>query len=183
MPTSYQATSRKPDLPAGRIKVSLHLTLIIVTYLQEAQALHLRHQADICIHGHSHKYAVAQHGSILFINPGSAGPARFKLGRTAAILTLTPKVKVASQASSQRRAVTVAGLVQCCSNSCVQPGLNTVDYVGLFINGDSAAKPHGSWTWQSAMQLQLRGRGISMRKYGTCPCRLMDVHPQWQELI
>ena len=47
---------------------------------------------DIVIHGHSHKYGVIKEGKILFLNPGSAGPARFKLPRTAAILELQPKV-------------------------------------------------------------------------------------------
>ena len=47
---------------------------------------------DIVIHGHSHKYGVRKEDGVLFINPGSAGPARFKLPRTAAIVELRPKV-------------------------------------------------------------------------------------------
>lgn len=47
---------------------------------------------DIVVHGHSHKYGVCKQDGILFINPGSAGPARFRLPRTAAILELQPKV-------------------------------------------------------------------------------------------
>ena len=47
---------------------------------------------DIVIHGHSHKYGVREEDGLLFINPGSAGPARFKLPRTAAVLELRPKV-------------------------------------------------------------------------------------------
>ena len=46
---------------------------------------------DIVIHGHSHKYSVIEEDNILFLNPGSAGPARFKLPRTAAVLELQPK--------------------------------------------------------------------------------------------
>ncbi|CAL5224715.1 g7447 [Coccomyxa viridis] len=46
---------------------------------------------DIVIHGHSHKYGVRKEDGVLFINPGSAGPARFKLPRTAAIVELRPK--------------------------------------------------------------------------------------------
>lgn len=52
---------------------------------------------DIVICGHSHKFSV-EHGAAapgggqwLVVNPGSAGPARFKLGRTAALLRLPPK--------------------------------------------------------------------------------------------
>ena len=33
----------------------------------------------VVISGHSHKPAVEEHGGVLFINPGSAGPRRFKL--------------------------------------------------------------------------------------------------------
>ena len=47
---------------------------------------------DIVVHGHTHKYSVKEEEGILFINPGSAGPARFKLPRTAAVLELQPKV-------------------------------------------------------------------------------------------
>lgn len=49
-------------------------------------------QADIVLFGHSHKYSVEAIQGILYINPGSAGPARFRLKRTAAILTLPNKV-------------------------------------------------------------------------------------------
>ena len=47
---------------------------------------------DIVIHGHSHRYGVHKEDGILFVNPGSAGPARFKLPRSAAILEVRPKV-------------------------------------------------------------------------------------------
>ena len=61
-------------------------------HLQEAAAIHRQYSADICIHGHSHKFAQAQQGPVFFLNPGSAGPARFKLGRSVAIMQLQPKV-------------------------------------------------------------------------------------------
>jgi putative phosphoesterase len=38
--------------------------------------------------GHSHKPAVEKRGSVLFVNPGSAGPRRFKLPVTVATMTL-----------------------------------------------------------------------------------------------
>ena len=49
-------------------------------------------KADIVLFGHSHKYSVEAANGTLYINPGSAGPARFRLKRTAAILTLPDKV-------------------------------------------------------------------------------------------
>jgi uncharacterized protein len=38
--------------------------------------------------GHSHKPVVERRGGVLFLNPGSAGPRRFKLPVTVATLTL-----------------------------------------------------------------------------------------------
>lgn len=49
------------------------------------------HRADAVVFGHSHEHVVAMHSGVLFVNPGSAGPARFKLPRTAAILDLPVK--------------------------------------------------------------------------------------------
>jgi uncharacterized protein len=42
------------------------------------------------VSGHSHKPAIEKRGEILFINPGSAGPRRFKLPTTVAALTIGP---------------------------------------------------------------------------------------------
>ena len=42
--------------------------------------------------GHSHVASAATHDKVFFINPGSAGPRRFKLQRSVAILNLPPKV-------------------------------------------------------------------------------------------
>lgn len=40
------------------------------------------------VSGHSHKPALEKRGGILFVNPGSAGPRRFKLPVTVATMTL-----------------------------------------------------------------------------------------------
>jgi len=47
-----------------------------------------RSGAGIVVHGHSHRPAVAVHGGVLFVNPGSAGPGRFSLPRSAALLEI-----------------------------------------------------------------------------------------------
>ncbi|GLC40583.1 hypothetical protein PLESTF_001014600 [Pleodorina starrii] len=49
------------------------------------------HQPHIVIFGHSHKHAALAVGGRHYYNPGSAGPARFKLPRTAALLELPPR--------------------------------------------------------------------------------------------
>ena len=42
----------------------------------------------IVVSGHSHKPAGTEHGGVLFLNPGSAGPRRFDLPVTVALLRL-----------------------------------------------------------------------------------------------
>jgi predicted phosphodiesterase len=42
------------------------------------------------VFGHSHKPLIEERGGVLFINPGSAGPRRFKLPVTVATLALEP---------------------------------------------------------------------------------------------
>ncbi len=54
-----------------------------------AAAALARARPDIVIHGHSHRPGAAVHAGRLYVNPGSAGPRRFTLPRTAAILTVT----------------------------------------------------------------------------------------------
>lgn len=43
---------------------------------------------DVVVAGHSHKPGVSQRGRVLFVNPGSAGPRRFKLPVTIGHLTI-----------------------------------------------------------------------------------------------
>jgi len=43
---------------------------------------------DVVVHGHSHRPGASRQGPLLFLNPGSAGPRRFSLPRTACVVTL-----------------------------------------------------------------------------------------------
>jgi len=43
---------------------------------------------QVVIAGHSHKPGIAERGGVLFVNPGSAGPRRFKLPVTVGFLIL-----------------------------------------------------------------------------------------------
>lgn len=54
-----------------------------------ARRLLERHAPNIVVSGHSHRGNLAFKEGLFFVNPGSAGPRRFKLIRTAAIVTLT----------------------------------------------------------------------------------------------
>lgn len=42
------------------------------------------------VHGHSHKASVEERGGVLYLNPGSAGPRRFRLPVTLALLDVEP---------------------------------------------------------------------------------------------
>jgi uncharacterized protein len=48
-----------------------------------------RERPHIVVHGHSHRPGAAVLSGRLYVNPGSAGPQRFTLPRTAAILTVS----------------------------------------------------------------------------------------------
>lgn len=43
---------------------------------------------SVVISGHSHRPAVKKHNGVLYLNPGSAGPRRFKLPASVALLSL-----------------------------------------------------------------------------------------------
>lgn len=45
-------------------------------------------RVDIVIAGHSHRPTIERRGRVLYVNPGSAGPRRFTLPTTVAILTI-----------------------------------------------------------------------------------------------
>eukprot|EP00884_Botryococcus_braunii_P020627 jgi/Botrbrau1/7248/Bobra.0021s0031.1 len=64
----------------------------------ETQKLIKKHGADIVVFGHSHIFFNKVIDGIIFVNPGSAGPRRFHLGRSIAILHLPPKGKGSNSA-------------------------------------------------------------------------------------
>lgn len=54
-----------------------------------AEKLLARYTADIIVYGHTHKPLVQRAGSRLVVNPGAAGPRRFKLKPSVARLTVS----------------------------------------------------------------------------------------------
>ncbi len=52
------------------------------------ERLAARYRARVIVFGHTHRAVVQQSGSSLVINPGAAGPARFDLKPSVALLTL-----------------------------------------------------------------------------------------------
>jgi uncharacterized protein len=57
---------------------------------KEGRAYLERERPDICIFGHTHRPMVERQGNTLLINPGSAGPKRFKLSRGLGLLCFSP---------------------------------------------------------------------------------------------
>lgn len=65
-----------------------------VLVVHDAGRLQLDPQAEgfaVVISGHTHRALVAERDGVLFLNPGSAGPRRFDLPVTVAILIVGPR--------------------------------------------------------------------------------------------
>lgn len=58
-----------------------------------AQAFLDREQPDVCIFGHTHQPKIGWIGNMLLLNPGSAGPKRFKLPRSLGMLFIRNKTR------------------------------------------------------------------------------------------
>lgn len=52
---------------------------VAVHVVHDLKELQLPPDARVVVSGHSHKPLVAERGGVLYVNPGSAGPRRFKL--------------------------------------------------------------------------------------------------------
>ncbi|KAI5072279.1 hypothetical protein GOP47_0012385 [Adiantum capillus-veneris] len=83
------------NLPSFQIVVVWGIRILIVHICgfppkisSEMQQLVDATSPQIVIFGHSHMPGVQWHNNILFVNPGSAGPRRFKLPRCMALLYL-----------------------------------------------------------------------------------------------
>lgn len=53
-----------------------------------------KEQAGVVVYGHTHRFAAETRNGILLVNPGSAGPRRFALPITMAVLTLGEQATV-----------------------------------------------------------------------------------------
>jgi uncharacterized protein len=65
-------------------RASAHLLHILKELDPKAQA-----RANVVISGHSHRPLIERRDQVLYLNPGSAGPRRFKLPISVAILTVS----------------------------------------------------------------------------------------------
>jgi putative phosphoesterase len=70
--------------------VSIHVSHGHEAGRPTAERLLARYGADVVIFGHTHKAVVLRDGRRVAVNPGAAGPRRFDLKPSVAILTITP---------------------------------------------------------------------------------------------
>jgi uncharacterized protein len=61
---------------------------VAIHVVHDLTDLVLPHGARVVVSGHSHKPKVEERGGVLYVNPGSAGPRRFKLPISAAELRI-----------------------------------------------------------------------------------------------
>ena len=85
-------------LPAARVERFAGVPVLVVHILPSVEAPSLAVQfllqaekPKVVVTGHSHAPLLVLKDGILFFNPGSAGPARFKVKPSAGLLTLTEK--------------------------------------------------------------------------------------------
>lgn len=73
---------------------AVRVGLVRIYMLHDLKELELDPAAEgfrVVVSGHSHKPSVREHGGVLYVNPGAAGPRRFKLPVTVARLTVSGK--------------------------------------------------------------------------------------------
>jgi putative phosphoesterase len=78
-----------------RVTLTLAGVAVLVTHGHELGSptparLAARYDADIIVFGHTHRPVIEQVGATLVVNPGAAGPPRFNLLPSVAILELGP---------------------------------------------------------------------------------------------
>ena len=89
-----QGLPQRLDLPLGGLTV--HVSHGHEIGSPTPERLVREYDADVIVFGHTHKPVIQTIGKTLIINPGAAGPRRFKLQPTVAILTIAGTVASAS---------------------------------------------------------------------------------------
>jgi uncharacterized protein len=77
---------RIDELPEQRTVVIGDTTVLVVHDIADVPAT--LDGIDVVITGHSHKPLIERRGTTLFVNPGSAGPRRFKLPITLGVMLI-----------------------------------------------------------------------------------------------
>lgn len=79
---------RTSRLPEWRLKEFRGIWILLVHNLKNSSKRILESRPQIVVSGHSHKPHLYEQRGTLFVNPGSSGKRRFRLPRTAGLITL-----------------------------------------------------------------------------------------------
>lgn len=74
------------DLEVGGVRI--HVSHGHELGRPRSAAIAAAYEADVCVYGHTHRQLVERVGDRLMVNPGAAGPRRFDLVPSVAILTI-----------------------------------------------------------------------------------------------
>ncbi|HZZ11718.1 MAG TPA: metallophosphoesterase family protein [Paraburkholderia sp.] len=75
-------------LPKHAKLIVQQVTILVVHDIADVGAHPRADGIDVVVTGHSHKPLIAERDGVLFVNPGSAGPRRFKLPISAGMLVV-----------------------------------------------------------------------------------------------
>jgi putative phosphoesterase len=78
------------DLPERRELDVAGYRIVLTHQLSADERVASNSGANVVIFGHSHRPEAVRHDGVLFLNPGSAGPRRFRLPVAVARLELGP---------------------------------------------------------------------------------------------
>ncbi|MEC5405854.1 metallophosphoesterase family protein [Paraburkholderia sp. MPAMCS5] len=74
------------SLPTHATLAVQQVTILVVHDIADVRGDPRQEGIGVVVSGHSHKPSITERGGVLFVNPGSAGPRRFKLPVSAGIL-------------------------------------------------------------------------------------------------
>jgi uncharacterized protein len=77
------------ELPATEMIELGGRTFYLVHAIEDLDISPVAAGVDVVVFGHSHKTSVEQRNAVLYLNPGSAGPRRFQLPVTLALVTVS----------------------------------------------------------------------------------------------
>ena len=84
---AFRALPEVDAVDVGELRALLvHVAFGRGRLLPEVDGARQRHGAQLLVYGHSHKPLAALQDGVLLVNPGSAGPRRFRLPRSAGVL-------------------------------------------------------------------------------------------------
>ncbi len=75
-------------IPCTRNMTLAGVTIHVIHNLDELDCDPAAAGFDVVVHGHSHRPCAERRGGVLFVNPGSAGPRRFRLPVSVGVLEI-----------------------------------------------------------------------------------------------